>query len=69
MITDGRFSGASRGLSIGHVSPEAAEGGPLAFVENGDHIVVDIEKRILNIEISDEEWEKEKQTGPALNRK
>lgn len=69
LITDGRFSGASRGLSIGHVSPEAAEGGPLAFVENGDHIIVDIEKRILNIEISDEEWEKEKQTGPDLNRK
>ncbi|MFN2745674.1 MULTISPECIES: dihydroxy-acid dehydratase [unclassified Bacillus (in: firmicutes)] len=69
LITDGRFSGASRGLSIGHVSPEAAEGGPLAFVENGDHIVVDIEKRILNIEISDEEWEKRKANWPGFEPK
>ncbi|NPC92725.1 dihydroxy-acid dehydratase [Bacillus sp. WMMC1349] len=60
LITDGRFSGASRGLSIGHVSPEAAEGGPLAFVKNGDHIVVDIEKRVLKIEISEDDWEKRK---------
>ncbi len=69
LITDGRFSGASRGLSIGHVSPEAAEGGPLAFVENGDHIIVDIEKRILNIEISDEEWEKRKANWPGFEPK
>lgn len=54
------FSGASRGLSIGHVSPEAAEGGPLAFVENGDHIIVDIEKRILDVQVPEEEWEKRK---------
>ncbi len=60
LITDGRFSGASRGLSIGHVSPEAAEGGPLAFVENGDHVVVDIEKRILSVDVPEEEWEKRK---------
>ncbi len=60
LITDGRFSGASRGLSIGHVSPEAAEGGPLAFVENGDHIIVDIEKRILDVQVPEEEWEKRK---------
>ncbi|KAA6451751.1 dihydroxy-acid dehydratase [Bacillus swezeyi] len=69
LITDGRFSGASRGLSIGHASPEAAEGGPLAFVENGDHIVVDIEKRILNIEISDDEWEKRKANWPGFEPK
>ncbi|MCB5334958.1 Dihydroxy-acid dehydratase [Bacillus amyloliquefaciens] len=60
LITDGRFSGASRGLSIGHVSPEAAEGGPLAFVENGDHVIVDIEKRILDVQVPEEEWEKRK---------
>ncbi|MGF7532892.1 dihydroxy-acid dehydratase [Bacillus mexicanus] len=60
LITDGRFSGASRGLSIGHVSPEAAEGGPLAFVEDGDHIIVDIEKRILDVQVPEEEWEKRK---------
>ncbi|HWO98917.1 MAG TPA: dihydroxy-acid dehydratase [Bacillus sp. (in: firmicutes)] len=60
LLTDGRFSGASRGLSIGHASPEAAEGGPLAFVENGDHIVIDIEKRSMDVQVSEEEWEKRK---------
>ncbi|MCM3161489.1 MULTISPECIES: dihydroxy-acid dehydratase [Bacillaceae] len=60
LVTDGRFSGASRGLSIGHASPEAAEGGPLAFVENGDHIVIDIENRTMDVQVDDEEWEKRK---------
>ncbi|MDQ0247437.1 dihydroxy-acid dehydratase [Bacillus fengqiuensis] len=60
LLTDGRFSGASRGLSIGHASPEAAEGGPLAFVENGDYIVIDIEKRSMDVQLSEEEWEKRK---------
>lgn len=60
LLTDGRFSGASRGLSIGHASPEAAEGGPLAFIENGDHIVIDIEKRSMDVQLSEEEWEKRK---------
>ena len=45
LITDGRFSGASRGISIGHISPEAAEGGPIAFVENGDMIKIDLIER------------------------
>lgn len=49
LITDGRFSGASRGLSIGHISPEAAEGGPIAFVQNGDSIVVDLETRSIEL--------------------
>ena len=49
LITDGRFSGASRGASIGHVSPEAAVGGPIALVEEGDLIEIDIEKRVLAI--------------------
>lgn len=60
LVTDGRFSGASRGLSIGHASPEAAEGGPLAFVENGDHIVIDIENRTMDVQVDEEEWEKRK---------
>ncbi len=60
LVTDGRFSGASRGLSIGHASPEAAEGGPLAFVENGDHIVIDIENRTMDVQVDDAEWEKRK---------
>lgn len=60
LVTDGRFSGASRGLSIGHASPEAAEGGPLAFVENGDHIVIDIEARTMDVVVEAEEWERRK---------
>ena len=55
LITDGRFSGASRGASIGHVSPEAAVGGPIALVEEGDIIMIDIPNRSLNVDISDEE--------------
>ena len=57
LITDGRFSGASRGASIGHVSPEAAVGGPIALVQEGDMISIDIPANTLNVLISDEEWE------------
>jgi len=60
LITDGRFSGASRGISIGHISPEAAEGGPIAFVEDGDIIELDLNNRTINLEISDEEFETRK---------
>ena len=55
LITDGRFSGASRGASIGHVSPEAMEGGPIAAVREGDIISIDIPAGKLNVEVSDEE--------------
>ncbi len=55
LITDGRFSGASRGASIGHVSPEAAVGGPIALVEEGDIISINIPELKLEIEVSDEE--------------
>ena len=55
LITDGRFSGASRGASIGHVSPEAAVGGPIALIEEGDIISIDIEACTLNVKLSDEE--------------
>ena len=55
LITDGRFSGASRGASIGHVSPEAALGGPIALVEEGDIIAIDIPNMTLNLKVSDEE--------------
>ena len=54
LITDGRFSGASRGASIGHVSPEAAVGGPIALVEEGDIIKIDIPNMKLDIDVSDE---------------
>lgn len=60
LITDGRFSGGTQGACIGHVSPEAAEGGPIAFVEEGDLIEIDIPKRRLDLKISPEELEKRK---------
>ena len=57
LITDGRFSGASRGASIGHASPEAAVGGPITLVEEGDRISIDIDNHSLNVLVSDEELE------------
>jgi dihydroxy-acid dehydratase len=65
LITDGRFSGASRGISVGHISPEAAEGGPIAFVEDGDLILIDLEARSIEHLVDEEvlvqrrlEWKK-----------
>ena len=55
MVTDGRFSGATRGLMIGHVSPEAAKGGPIAAIQEGDQVTVDITGRRLDVDLSDEE--------------
>ena len=55
LITDGRFSGSTRGPAIGHISPEAAAGGPIAAVQNGDEITIDIPNRTLQLHISDEE--------------
>lgn len=55
LLTDGRFSGATRGACIGHVSPEAMEGGPIALLEEGDIIAIDIPKRSLNVRLSDED--------------
>jgi dihydroxy-acid dehydratase len=68
LITDGRFSGGSNGASIGHVSPEAAEGGPIALLEEGDIIQLDIHKRTLNVKLSDEELtvRKDKWVKPAI---
>ena len=60
LITDGRFSGASRGASIGHISPEAAVGGPIALVEEGDIISIDIPNMTIHMEVSDEELAKRK---------
>ena len=60
LITDGRFSGASRGASIGHVSPEAAVGGPIALIEEGDIICIDIPNVSLNVKVSDEKMAKRK---------
>ncbi len=61
LITDGRFSGASRGASIGHVSPEAAVGGPIALIEEGDIISIDIPNNALNVKVSDEELAKRRE--------
>ena len=59
LLTDGRFSGGTSGLSIGHVSPEAAEGGEIGLVEEGDEIVIDIPNRSINVSLSDDELQKE----------
>jgi dihydroxy-acid dehydratase len=58
LLTDGRFSGATRGLMVGHVAPEAARGGPIAALADGDTVVFDIDSRRLDVELSDEEIKK-----------
>jgi dihydroxy-acid dehydratase len=60
LITDGRFSGGTRGLCIGHVSPEAAEGGPIALVKDGDKIEIDLHKKTIDIHVPEKEMEKRK---------
>lgn len=69
LLTDGRFSGASRGISIGHISPEAAEGGPIALIENGDIIVIDLPNRTMNVKLSDEELANRKNHYNHLNQR
>ncbi|MDR2631378.1 MAG: dihydroxy-acid dehydratase [Spirochaetaceae bacterium] len=66
LITDGRFSGATKGAAIGHISPEAAEGGPLALLKEGDTIVIDIEGRSLNVQLEDEELARRKAAWKPL---
>ena len=68
LITDGRFSGASRGAAIGHVSPEAAVGGPIALIEEGDIISIDIPNYSLNVKLSDEELEKRRRAWKPKKR-
>ena len=69
LITDGRFSGASRGAAIGHVSPEAAAGGPIGLIEEGDTITIDIPNAKITLEVSEEELaaRKERYTAPQPN--
>lgn len=69
LITDGRFSGATRGIAIGHISPEAAAGGPISLIKDGDEIVIDLAQRTLNVEVSDEELAKRKQDVPKFTAK
>ena len=68
LITDGRFSGGTSGLSIGHVSPEAASGGAIAYVENGDKIIIDIATREITLALSEEELEARKQKQLARGK-
>lgn len=68
IITDGRFSGASGGLSIGYLCPEAEEGGVIALVENGDMIHVDLQKGLLHLEVSDEELNRRRENWKPIER-
>lgn len=69
LITDGRFSGATRGIAVGHVSPEAAAGGPIGLINDGDIITIDLPNRTLNVEVSDEELEARKKDVPKFKAK
>jgi dihydroxy-acid dehydratase len=69
LITDGRFSGASRGISIGHISPEAAEGGPIAFVKDGDIIELDMNNRSMTLQITDEEMDRRRSEWKGFESK
>ena len=68
LITDGRFSGASRGFIIGHVVPEARVGGPIALVQDGDKITIDAETREINWHVSEEEQERRKKEWDASDK-
>ena len=68
LITDGRFSGATRGAAIGHVSPEAVNGGTIAYVKDGDIISIDIPNYSINLEVSDEELEERRKTMPIKRK-
>lgn len=69
LITDGRFSGATRGIAVGHISPEAAAGGPLALVQDGDEITIDLVNRTISADISPEEMERRKDALPKFKAK
>jgi dihydroxy-acid dehydratase len=58
LVTDGRYSGTNYGMCIGHVSPEAADGGPIAVVQDGDMIEIDIPNRVIRLDIPDDELQK-----------
>ena len=66
MVTDGRFSGATRGFMIGHISPEAMVGGPISLVENGDIINIDIKKGIIDVSISNAEFKRREKKWKSI---
>jgi dihydroxy-acid dehydratase len=65
LLTDGRFSGGSHGFIVGHITPEAQAGGPIGLIENGDRIVIDAKKNIINAELSDTQWEQRRAAWTA----
>jgi dihydroxy-acid dehydratase len=65
LMTDGRFSGGSHGFIIGHVTPEAQEGGPIGLIRSGDKITIDAEKNLINVDLSTEEFEKRRKIWKA----
>jgi dihydroxy-acid dehydratase len=71
LVTDGRFSGATHGLMVGHIAPEAFRGGPIALVENGDNITIDVESRRLDVQVDEAELERRRsrwqQPAPRYN--
>ncbi len=67
MITDGRFSGGTHGFVVGHITPEAQDGGVIALVKDGDLITIDAESNSIQLEISDEELKEEKNNGVHRN--
>jgi dihydroxy-acid dehydratase len=69
LITDGRFSGATRGPCVGHVAPEAAEGGPIAVIKNGDVVEIDIPRRVLNVKLTAQEINKRLKTWKPKKQK
>lgn len=69
LITDGRFSGATRGIAVGHISPEAAAGGPIALIEDGDEIEIDLTNRTLELHVSDEEMARRNDHLPKFKAK
>ena len=69
LITDGRFSGGSHGFVVGHITPEAAAGGPLALLKNGDQITIDAQKREINVKLSKKEFtQRKKNWKPPKSR-
>jgi dihydroxy-acid dehydratase len=69
LLTDGRFSGGTRGLMIGHVAPEAALGGPIALVEEGDTITIDVDRRAVDLDVDDATLEKRRAAWRAPARR
>lgn len=68
LVSDGRFSGATGGLAIGHVSPEAYEGGPIALIQDGDMIRIDIENRTLYAEVTEEEFQERRKKWSLVQK-